>query len=128
MIRAPGDYDPTWLVELVRAQMPEDTSLLTALAKCVRKVGECRCGCGDPYFVDPDSAQWEPGRCIVVRRMDGTTIIIDVSGLARSGQLRSVSGALSGRWCADWLGLGVSTPAEPGDWWVRMHYEMRDVR
>ena len=51
MKRAPGKYDPARLVELVRAQRPEEEELLAALAGCVRKAGECECGCRDPYLV-----------------------------------------------------------------------------
>ncbi len=43
-------YDPTWLVELAKAQLPEEEWLPGALAKCTRALQE---SAGYIHFVDP---------------------------------------------------------------------------
>jgi hypothetical protein len=43
-------YDPTWLVELARKQLPEQTALIEALANCTRVWKRTPTAL---YFVDP---------------------------------------------------------------------------
>ncbi len=92
MIENREPYDPAWVVELARRQHPADHQLLKALQECTQKVGECRCGCGDPYFVDSASTDWEPGRCVELTRSDQTTVIVDVLADGRVGHIEI------GRW------------------------------
>lgn len=50
-------YDPTWLVELARAQSPDEPWLADALARCTRAMENGRAYL---YFVDPNAPN-EPG-------------------------------------------------------------------
>jgi len=82
-------YSPFWLLDLARSQRPQDDALIAALAACTRVVGECDCGCGDPYFVDP--AEWggPPGRTVELRRADGVTVLVDMLGDERVGHVET---------------------------------------
>ena len=83
----PEPYDPGWLLELARNQRPEDGLLREALAACTQKIGECECGCGDPYFVDPESDEWAQERTVELTRKDGVTVLVDVLADGRVGSI-----------------------------------------
>lgn len=57
---APLPYDPTWLIELAKEQIPEETDFINSLKSCTTIVGFCPCGCGAPFFIDPESIDWDP--------------------------------------------------------------------
>jgi hypothetical protein len=79
---APLPYDPTWLVELAKEQIPEETDIIDSLKLCTTIIGFCPCGCGAPYFLDPESDDWELQEDISLfkpGRWGGTTIFISVS-------------------------------------------------
>ncbi len=78
-------YSPFWLLELARSQRPRDGALIAALARCTRVVGECDCGCRDPYFVEP--AEWggPPARSVELHRADGDAVLVDMLRDGRVG-------------------------------------------
>jgi hypothetical protein len=73
-------YDPTWLVEWVRANRPDLPWLADALAKCTHAASDGRAYL---YFVDPSDAG-EPGSAWVLDetlRLDSTprgTLMLDI--------------------------------------------------
>src|SRR5512140_2846130 len=61
----PRPYDPSWLVGLAQEQMPDETWLHAALARCTQASGDLPC----IYFVDPRrpnmrGAEWQFDTCI----------------------------------------------------------------
>ncbi len=56
-------YDPSFILKLFRAKLNSESvearKVLESLATCTHPVAYCTCGCGDPYFVDPKSADWK---------------------------------------------------------------------
>lgn len=87
MLRKHEKYDPSWLVQLASEQRPEEEELLQALKRCTSKVGECECGCGDPFFVDPHSAEWKPAYHIELQRADGVPVIVTILCDGRVGSV-----------------------------------------
>lgn len=89
-------YDPAWIVQLARAQYPEDLRLHQALAACTRVLRYCDCGCGTPYFVDlsPETAgeESEFGLRIALERDDGPAVAVD---LLPDGRVASIEGGPS---------------------------------
>lgn len=75
---APLPYDPTWLVELAIKQIPNEKEIIDSLKLCTTVVGFCSCGCGDPYFIDPNSKDWDFDFNEVLEREDGIDIILDI--------------------------------------------------
>ena len=75
-------YDPTWVVELAKAQYPDDGRLHSALAECTTVIRFCDCGCGTPYFVgvEPDDAgeRSDFGIRLSLEREDGSAVIVDL--------------------------------------------------
>ena len=75
-------YDPTWIVDLARAQYPQDLRLHQALAACTGVHHYCDCGCGTPYFVDfareEAGEESEFGMRVVLRREDGSSVVVDL--------------------------------------------------
>lgn len=63
MVKAEDSFDPSWIVDLFDKKLnhdcPEAMHVLESLRQCTHPVTYCRCGCGDPYFVDPDSPDWK---------------------------------------------------------------------
>lgn len=92
MIPAREPYDPTWAVKAFRnrrfpIQEPEET-ILKNLEKCKEVVGYCDCGCGDPYFIDPDSDEWNSMTTLLC--MIGTkAVILDVLTDLRVGAIET---------------------------------------
>lgn len=84
---APLPYDPTWLVELAKIQLPEKFELIASLKLCETIVGFCECGCGDPYFIDPKSDEWDFDYCEELEREDGIDIILDIMKDRRVGSI-----------------------------------------
>ena len=86
-------YDPAWAVALFRDKLdpsdPERETILLNLENCREVVGYCDCGCGDPYFIDPESADWKPARTPVC--MTGTkAVILDVMSNLRIGSIETL--------------------------------------
>lgn len=84
---APLPYDPTWLVELANIQIAEEKQIIESLKLCTTVVGFCGCGCGDPYFIDPESKDWDFDYNAVLEREDGTDIILDIMKDKRVGSI-----------------------------------------
>src|SRR5437667_3009920 len=84
---APLNYNPLWVVKLAEAQIPEETKLIEALKNCTSVIGFCSCGCGDPYFIDPESEDWKFKENIILEREDGIDIILDVMKDFRIGAI-----------------------------------------
>ena len=61
-------FDPSEAIKAFRGSCdpddPDDEldAILASLAKCSQPVGYCNCGCGDPYFVHPESPDWKNGK------------------------------------------------------------------
>lgn len=74
-------YDPKWIVDLARAQYPDDEWLHAALASCTNVARYCSCGCGVPYFVEmAPEAQGEEsdfGMKLQLEREDGAVVTVD---------------------------------------------------
>jgi hypothetical protein len=84
---APLPYDPTWLVELAEKQIPDEKQVIESLKLCTTVVGFCDCGCGDPYFIDPESKDLEFDYNEVLEREDGICIILDIMKDKRVGSI-----------------------------------------
>jgi hypothetical protein len=84
---APLPYDPAWLIELANKQIPNETEIIASLKSCTTVIGFCDCGCGDPYFLDPDSDSWDFDYCEELIREDGIDIILDVMKDKRIGSI-----------------------------------------
>ncbi len=86
-------YDPTWIVELAKAQYPEDVRLHQALAACTRVVRYCDCGCGTPYFVglsaDAAGEESDFGVRITLDREDGPAVVVDLLPDGRVASIES---------------------------------------
>jgi hypothetical protein len=86
-------YDPTWAVDLAKAQYPEDDWLHAALAACTRVARYCECGRGAPYFVElVADAQGEEsafGMRISLARENGGVVTID---LLPDGRIACIEG------------------------------------
>jgi len=56
-------FDPSWIVDLFDKKLnhdcPEAMHALESLRHCTHPVAYCSCGCGDPYFVAPNSPDWK---------------------------------------------------------------------
>jgi hypothetical protein len=85
MIKKHVVYDSSWLVELAERQLPEKPEIIEALKRCTSAVGFCGCGCGDPYFIDPESEEWDFLYNETLVRGDGIEIILDVMKSGRIG-------------------------------------------
>lgn len=83
----PLKYDPSWIVKLAENQYPDDENLIEALKKCKIVVGFCECGCGDPYFIDPNSKEWDFDDNLELLREDDIPIILDIMKDGRVGSL-----------------------------------------
>ena len=84
---APAPYDPTWLVELAEKQIPDEKQIIESLRLCTTVVGFCGCGCGDPYFINPKSEEWDFDYNEILEREDGIDIILDVMRDKRVGHI-----------------------------------------
>jgi len=87
MLAERKQYDPEWLVNLARAQRPEDRELIQALQKCTQTIGTCPCGCGDPYFVDPSSDEWKLKRTVELFDERGYSVLVDILADGRVGSI-----------------------------------------
>lgn len=72
-------YDPQWVLDLARSQRPTDVALHEALKRATRTVGLCACGCGSPYFVDPNSPEWRHGYVVVLEAEEKTESITEIA-------------------------------------------------
>jgi hypothetical protein len=74
-------YDPAWVLDLARAQYPDDEWLHASLAACTTVARYCACGCGTPYFVElaPDTQGEESdfGMRIRLKRERGAVVTVD---------------------------------------------------
>ena len=86
-ISAPVQYDPAWLIELAKKQIPNEAEIIDSLKSCTTIVGFCGCGCGDPYFIDPDSEDWSFDYNVELQREDGVDIILDIMKNKRIGSI-----------------------------------------
>jgi len=86
-ITAPIAYDPSWIIKLAELQINDHPELIAALRNCTTVVGFCSCGCGDPYFIDPNSKGWDFSENIVLEREDGVDIVLDVMKNGYIGQI-----------------------------------------
>lgn len=73
-------YDPGWLVEWVRANVPEEPWLPEALARCTRAAWGGRAYL---YFVDPadanrPGAEWQIDGSVTLHHPQEGTLVLDV--------------------------------------------------
>ncbi len=73
-------YDPTWLVEWVRAHRPDLPWLADALARCTRAASGGRAYL---YFVDPadanqPGAEWQLEQSLTLERTPRGTLVLDI--------------------------------------------------
>ena len=73
-------YDPAWLVDWVRANVPEEPWLADALARCTRAMEG---GAAYLYFVDPadanqPGAEWQIDRSLTLHHTGEGTLVLDV--------------------------------------------------
>jgi hypothetical protein len=89
---APSPYDPTWIVELAKKQIPEETEIINSLKLCTTVIGFCPCGCGEPYFIDPASKDWNVADNIELNKEDRweTGIFVTVMTDGRIGTIVKV--------------------------------------
>lgn len=56
-------FDPGFIHGLFRKKLnpecAEARMVLDSLERCTRPVAYCSCGCGNPYFVDPEGPDWK---------------------------------------------------------------------
>jgi hypothetical protein len=84
---APLPYDSNWLIELAKKQIPNEKKIINSLKLCTTIVGFCGCGCGDPYFIDLESDDWDFDYNKVLKREDGIDIILDIMKDKRVGSI-----------------------------------------
>lgn len=80
-------YDPCWLAEWVRANVPDETWLADALARCTRGMEG---GAAYLYFVDPadanrPGAEWQIESSRTLHHPKEGTRVIDVLTCGRIG-------------------------------------------
>ena len=85
-------YDPSWLVELAREQLPEATWLSDALAACTRF-----CSYSDAmiYFVDParpnePGSAWQFDTCVELESPVHGWLVLDILKGGRVGGVEFV--------------------------------------
>jgi hypothetical protein len=66
-------YDPSWLVELARVQLPDETWLPEALSRCTTCPIE-----GPAYIRFVDSRQWEFETCLELQSPVEGWLVLDV--------------------------------------------------
>ena len=86
-------YDPSWLVELARDQLPEEPWLPGALALCRHARSESR---AYVYFVDPVNAnkpgsQWQFETNLILDHPSEGTLVLDVLTGQRIGGVEFLS-------------------------------------
>ena len=76
---APMPYDPAWLVELAKEQIPEKADVIESLKSCTTVIGFNKYR--DIYFTDPVSVVWTPRDHITLYKKDKweTKIWINIS-------------------------------------------------
>ena len=84
-------YDPQWLIELVKQQIPERSEIVAALEKCTRCFEESEAYI---YFVDSANAnepgsQWQFQKNIVLESPEGE-IVLDLLKDGRIGGVEFV--------------------------------------
>lgn len=80
-------YDPAWLADWVRANVPEEPWLADALARCTRAMDGGR---AYVYFVDPADANqpgaaWQLDRTLTLHHPREGTLVLDVLTGGRVG-------------------------------------------
>lgn len=80
-------YDPSWLVDWVRANVPGEPWLADALARCTRAMGGGR---AYVYFVGPvdanlPGAEWQLDRSVTLHHPKEGTLVLDVLTGGRIG-------------------------------------------
>lgn len=80
-------YDPAWLVELAREQLPDEPEIVKALSNCTRAAAESP---AMTYFVDPrranqPGADWQFKRNVVLDDGHGDPLVLDVLKDGRIG-------------------------------------------
>jgi hypothetical protein len=83
---APLPYDPTWLVEAAKKQVPDEREIIESLKRSTTIIGFCPCGCGKSYFIDPRSKAWDFDRSITLQA-DGKSAVLDIM---KDGRVESV--------------------------------------
>ncbi|MEM9547848.1 MAG: hypothetical protein AAGA77_17830 [Bacteroidota bacterium] len=73
-------YDPQWLIDLAKEQIPDKPEIILALSKCIKANVESRTFI---YFVNGDlpnqpNAEWQFDQCIQLEDKEKGTIILDV--------------------------------------------------
>ena len=87
-------YDPTWLVELAREQVPEEPWLPDAISRCCRRAW--RGSAAYTYFVNPDNpnkpgSEWQFETNILVEHPTEGTLVLDVLKGRRIGGFETLS-------------------------------------
>lgn len=83
------DYDPSWILEMARKQYPKNRRLLAGL-KGATKVVAAYPDCGEmcPYFVDPDSPEWQYAGTVEIKRKRGEPpVLVDMMKDGRVGAI-----------------------------------------
>lgn len=80
-------YDPAWLVELAREQLPDEPWLADALARCTRAAES---GHAYLYFVDPadanqPGAEWQFEENLTLEHRHEGALILDILAGQRVG-------------------------------------------
>jgi hypothetical protein len=73
-------YDPTWLVEWVRANRPDVAWVADALARCTRAAagGRAYLYFADPADANQPGAAWQIAENVTLEHPDEGTLVLDV--------------------------------------------------
>jgi hypothetical protein len=85
-------YDPTWLVELAKEQVPEEPWLPDAISNCRRA---WRRSAAYTYFVNPDNpnkagSEWQFETNILLEHPSEGTLVLDVLKGQRIGGVETI--------------------------------------
>jgi hypothetical protein len=76
-----GEQVTTWIVQLFEKELDlseeGNRRIIESLKKCTHPVCYCRCGCGDPYFINPKGPDWK-FRTNVVAYSGVDLVVLDI--------------------------------------------------
>jgi hypothetical protein len=80
-------YDPTWLVELAKAQLPEEAWLPAALAACtqVLRESEAYIHFVDPAHPDEPDSEWQFQTNLMLQHPTEGDLVLDILDRNRVG-------------------------------------------
>jgi hypothetical protein len=82
---APCKFNPSEIIKLASKQLPEKPEIIEALKNCQLIVGFC--DCGDPYFVNPETEEYNFNSNVILEKENGTVIVLDVMKDGRIGSI-----------------------------------------